>query len=165
MVKQSLEATANVEQLAAFAESVAAAKDETDIFQAAAHAADNLIGHSLFTVMSFDADAMEVERRFTSDPAHYPAGGRKKKRDTDWGQHVLVEGHVFIGTNEDDIRRNFNDHEVIIGLGLCSVLNIPIKRMGRTIGTMNLLDTTAHYGTDDVVIGSILAMGLAIAIS
>ena len=90
--------------------------------------------------------------------------GAKKKRDTEWGQFVLTDGQTYIGSNAEDIRRNFDDHEIIAGLGLCSVINIPIKRMGTTIGTMNLLDTTAHYDERDACMGAIIAMGLASAI-
>lgn len=155
----------DTQALSTFAEAVSTARDRIDVFLAAENTTRTLIGHSLFTIMLFDADAMEVQRCYTSDPENYPTGGRKKKRDTDWGRHVLLEGHVFIGANETDIRRNFDDYDVILELGLCAVLNIPIKRLGQTIGTMNLLDTTAHYGVNDVAIGSVITMGLAVALA
>ncbi len=154
----------HIDTLAAFALTVASVTTRDEICMAAELAASKTIGHSLFTVMAFDRDRIEVERFYTSDPENYPAGGRKKKRDTDWGQFVLLDGQTYIGANDEDIRRNFDDHEIIAGLGLCSVINIPIKRMDVTIGTMNLLDTTAHYDERDACIGAIIAMGLANAI-
>lgn len=151
--------------ISAFASTVANATDPIDAFRAAELATSTLIGHALFTVMAFDPERIEVQRLYTSDPESYPTGGRKKKRDTEWGRHVLLDGKVYIGSNEQDIRNSFDDHEVIISLGLCSVINIPIKRMGTTIGTMNLLDTTAHYDEADAHIGSVIAMGIATTLS
>jgi len=156
--------TTHMDTLSAYALTVATASNRNEICKAAEHAAVMTMGHSLFTVMAFDRERMEVERFYTSDPENYPAGGRKKKRDTDWGQFVLLDGQTYIGANDEDIRRNFDDHEIIAGLGLCSVINIPIKRMGVTIGTMNLLDTTAHYDERDACMGAIIAMGLVSAI-
>ena len=154
----------HIDTLSAFALTISTASSRNEICTAAELAAAKTIGHSLFTVMAFDRDQMEVQRFYTSDPENYPAGGRKKKRDTEWGQFVLIDGQTYIGANAEDIRRNFDDHEIIAGLGLCSVINIPIKRMGVTIGTMNLLDTTAHYDERDACVGAIIAMGLANAI-
>lgn len=156
--------TAHMDTLSAYALTVANASSRDEVCKAAEHAAAATIGHSLFTIMAFDRDQMEVERFYTSDPANYPAGGRKKKRDTDWGQFVLVDGQTYIGASDEDIRKNFDDHEVIASLGLCSVINIPIKQLGVTIGTMNLLDTTAHYDERDACVGAIITMGLASAI-
>lgn len=132
-----------------YAAAIADAKTPTDAFKAAETVSQSLIGHALFTLMIFDAGRMEVERCYSSDPASYPAGGRKQKRDTEWGQHVLTDGKPYIGSSADDIRASFNDHEVILNLGLISVLNVPIQHRGSTIGTMNMLDKTAHYSADD----------------
>ncbi len=150
-----------VSALAVFVNSLASATSSEAAFQAACDIARDLIGHQLFTIMAFDADAMEVERCFTSNPDAYPAGGRKQKRDTAWGRHVLSEGKHFIGYNADDIRANFHDHEVIKGLGLNSVLNVPIRCLGKTVGTMNLLDDADFYKESDVAIASIIASSLA----
>ncbi len=108
-------------------------------------AADELVGHKLFTVMRFDSDSMEVERLYSSQPQAYPPGGRKQKRDTAWGHHVLELGKPYIGSNADDIRWAFNDHDLILSLGLESVLNMPITRENSVIGTMNVLHKAGHY--------------------
>lgn len=147
--------------LCRFAEAVANAREPIEAFRAAETATKSLIGHGLFTVMAFDPDAMEVARLFSSHPAEYPPGGRKRKRDTAWGHQVLEQGQFFIGANADDIRANFDDHEVILGMGLNAILNVPIRRLGRTVGTMNLLDRTPHYRAIDARTGAVIAMGLA----
>lgn len=146
------------------AAAIRGAASTEDAFRAAEAAAQALIGHRLFTVMAFDAARMEVQRRYSSDPEHYPAGGSKKKRDTEWGRHVLEQGRVLIGAGADDIRRYFDDHAVILGLGLTAVLNVPIRRGGETVGTMNLLDATAHYTDADAETGKTLAAALADAL-
>ena len=143
--------------LSALVNAVAEAKGPDAIFAIIADAANTFIGHRLFTVMAFNAEAMQVQRLYSSDPEAYPPGGRKDKRDTPWGRHVLEEGHPFIGGNADDIRANFDDHATILGLGLESVLNVPVRLYGRTIGTMNLLHERKYYDTADLECGYFLA--------
>jgi GAF domain-containing protein len=84
----------------------------------------------------------------------------KKKRDTAWGRQVLEQGEPYIGYSADDIRANFNDHEVILGLGLQSVLNMPVRIEGHTLGTMNLLHERDYYGAQDLETASLLAVML-----
>jgi len=54
-------------------------------------------------------------------------------------------------------RASFNDHEVILGLGLQSVLNMPVRSAGITLGTMNLLHECDYYSDQDLEIASLLA--------
>lgn len=150
-----------VRALGVYAENVASAPDAGVAFRYAEEVARELIGHRLFTVMQFNPETMEVRRCYTSNPEEYPTGGRKEKRDTAWGRHVLEQGRFFIGSDADDIRANFDDHEVIARLGLESVLNVPIRFLGRTIGTMNLLDVAGYYRDDHVLIAEVIAAPLA----
>ena len=151
------DAVLTVADLSELMTTVADAASSEAVFSAVAGAAETFIGHRLFTIMAFDAKAMQVQRRYSSNPEAYPPGGTKAKRDTQWGRHVLEQGRPFIGRNADDIRTNFDDHEVIFGLGLGSVLNVPIRIWGRTIGTMNLLHQTEFYSTVDLERGFIFA--------
>lgn len=130
-------------------------------FAAAELAANAAIGHRLFTIMAFHADSVEVERLYSSNQEAYPPGGRKQKRDTAWGQQVLERGEPYIGSTANDIRANFNDHDVILGLGLESVLNIPVKFEGQTIGTMNLLHDKNYYDTSHLGLATEIAAILA----
>jgi len=147
-----------------FAEQAANASSPENVFELAESITRLFIGHNLFTVMVFDSGRMEVQRCYTSDPKNYPVGGRKKKRDTAWGHHVLLQGNPIIGHGEENIRSFFDDHEVISGLGLCSVINIPIKKLGKVVGTMNLLDTTPHYTTNDIKLGTLITLALSTAL-
>ncbi|HET7090478.1 MAG TPA: hypothetical protein VFL17_17725 [Anaerolineae bacterium] len=56
---------------------------------------------------------------------------------------------VFRGGGPADIVSAFDDHETILGLGLGSVLNIPVVFKGRCVGTMNLLHEAGWYGPED----------------
>ncbi len=150
-----------VRHLGEYVQRVADAPNPDGAFQMADEAARNLIGHRLFTIMQFNPDSMEVKRCYSSNPGEYPPGGRKAKRDTHWGRHVLEQGQVFIGYNAEDIRANFDDHAVIERLGLASVLNMPIRSLGRTVGTMNLLDKAGSYGKEHVQVASIIAGAMA----
>ncbi len=88
--------------------------DRTEFLHVAAATADTIIGHKLFTIMAFHEPTMEVERLYSNQPDAYPTGGRKKKRDTQWGQQVLEFGKPYIGRAADDIRENFNDHMLCV---------------------------------------------------
>ncbi len=143
--------------LSALVHEVAEAATPEAAFRAVEVAAQGAIGHRLFTVMRFDAAAMEVQRLYSSNPGAYPAGGRKAKRDTAWGRQVLEEGRPFIGTGAHDIRAHFGDHEVILGLGLESILNVPVRVCGRTVGTMNLLHGAGYYTPEHLEAGWLLA--------
>ncbi|MEQ8707720.1 MAG: GAF domain-containing protein [Rhodospirillales bacterium] len=153
--------TDQLSTLSAFTRQAGEAKTDQDAFRAADEAAGRLVGHRLCTIMAFHPETMEVERCYTSNPDAYPAGGRKQKRDSEWGEHVLLQGRYFIGYNADDIRRNFNDHELIDSLGLRSILNIPVRCLGRTIGTLNLLHEAGYYNESQVGLASVIASGLA----
>ena len=143
--------------LSALVEAVAGATHAEAAYSAVADAAETFIGHRLFTVMAFEAGTMQVQRLYSSNPEVYPPGGQKAKRNTPWGHQVLEQGLPFIGRNAEDIRNNFDDHEVIFRLGLASVMNVPIRICGKTIGTMNLLHQSDYYSTEDLERGFIFA--------
>jgi hypothetical protein len=80
---------------------------------------------------------MEVERLYSTNTAAYPVGGRKAKRDTAWGRHVLSERRIFVGEGEAPLRAAFDDHATIFGLGLRSMINVPLVWDDACVGTMN----------------------------
>lgn len=155
--RPSRDAALVLEALSALAAVSAEAANREAVFAAADKAAQAAIGHRLFTVMAFDAEAMTVQRLYSSNPQAYPLGGRKKKRDTEWGRQVLERGKAYIGRSVDDIRASFDDHETILGLGLGAVLNMPVHICGRVVGTVNLLHVPGYYDTDDLDTARVLA--------
>src|SRR5437868_11204975 len=132
-----------IDDLSLLAEALRAANPPHAIYAALESVSGQVIGHRLFTIMSFDAGRSEVERVYSSLPSVYPVGGRKNKADTKWADHVLRAMKVFRGTTPNDIRSAFDDHQTILGLGLGSIINIPGGFEGRCLGTMNL---THHAG-------------------
>jgi len=120
------------------------------MMQAVDGAAADLIGHRLFTIMVVHHATMEVERLYSNMPEAYPVAGRKKKRDTWWGGHVVEQGKPFVGAGPADLAKAFADHELIRSLGLNCVLNVPLRFDGLTRGTMNLLHTGEHYTPDHI---------------
>lgn len=132
-----------------------------DAFAAAHEEARAATGPLLLTATAYDAAAMTVRRLWSSDPSAYPVGGTKPKRDTPWGRHVLLERRVFVGEGEDAIRAHFADHATILGLGLCSVVNVPVTEDGRVVGVLNLLWPAPTVGADRIALAERFAHTLA----
>lgn len=143
--------------LATLVEKLAEAPDANAMFVALALEANTQIGHRLFTIMAFDAENRQVRRLYSSNPEAYPPGGIKSKRDTPWAQQVLDQGKPYVGSEADDIRAHFTDYELIAKLGLASVLNMPIRLTGRTLGTMNLLHEARYYESHHLEPARVLA--------
>jgi hypothetical protein len=146
-----------VSDLERLASALAATGRPPAIYQALEALSSRVIGHRLFTIMRFDADRGEVERVHTSLPSVYPVGGRKAKARTAWSDHVLRDQKIFVAADPDGIRAAFDDHNTILGLGLGSIINVPIVFEGRCLGTMNLCHQAGWYGTADEPIGRLLA--------
>ena len=145
-----------LDDLAGLAAALRSADQPPRIFAAVAALAAATIGHRLFTIMRFDAERAEVERVHSSLPAVYPVSGRKTKAQTAWADHVLRDMQVFRATTPDQIRAAFDDHATIAGLGLGSILNIPLVLAGRCVGTMNLLHAPGWYTAEDEPAGLLL---------
>lgn len=114
--------------------------------------------HGLLTAMRFDAAAMTVQRIWSSAPGAYPVGGAKPKRDTEWGRQVLLERRVFVGEGAAAIRAHFGDHAVILGLGLRSIVNVPVVARGACLGTLNLLWAAERVGPEQVALARLLGL-------
>ncbi len=100
--------------------------------------------HILFTVLIHHPALRESERFYSNRPHEYPLGGRKPVTDSAWMQRVIGRGEPYIGRTAADIREVFFDHELILSLGCESVLNMPVRWAGQTIGTLNLLAGAGH---------------------
>lgn len=137
-----------------------AARNEAprEFFDEVARTAAEAMGCALFTVMRLDPALQEVERVYSTDEAAYPVGGRKAKRDTAWARQVLGEGRLFIGEGDAAISAAFDDHATILGLGLHSIINVPVMAAdGTCIGTLNFLMRRKALANADVEIARKLA--------
>jgi hypothetical protein len=155
----------SADQIEDLAAAAASPEQPSALLQGIGRVGAATIGQALFTAMRFDEDAMEVERLHSSDPAAYPLGGRKRKRDTAWGRHVLIERRVFVGEGEEAIRAAFDDHALILGLGLRCVINVPVVFAARCHGTLNFLATRAAVSSEDVAPARLLALIAAPALA
>lgn len=136
-----------------------AAQSPPALFTAIAAVATRHLNARLVTAMRHDEAASTVERIYSSNEAAYPVGGRKVKQDSDWSRHVLVEHRVLVSAGDDAIRKHYNDHAVIFGLGLHSCVNVPLVSAGNCIGTLNVLRAEREWSEDDVAL--VRALGIA----
>ncbi|HEX3347619.1 MAG TPA: GAF domain-containing protein [Acetobacteraceae bacterium] len=102
-------------------------------------------GHILFTILIHHPALRQSERFYSNKPAEYPIGGRKPVTDSAWMQRVIGGGEPYIGRTREDIREVFFDYDLIWSLGCESVLNMPVRWRGQTLGTLNLLAEAGHY--------------------
>ena len=102
-------------------------------------------GHILFTVLVHHPALKQSERFYTNQPAAYPIGGRKPVTDTPWMQRVIHAGEPYIGRTQRDIEEHFFDHALIHSLGCDSILNMPVRWRGQTMGTLNLCHRAGFY--------------------
>ena len=126
-------------------------------FEAIEAAAAKSIGHRLFTILVHHRAERESERIYSNMPDAYPVQGRKPVTDSPWMQQVMVRGLPYIGRDSDDIRDVFFDHELILSLGCQSVLNIPLRWRGQTLGTLNLLHEENWYQVHHIEMATVLA--------
>jgi len=121
----------------------------------------NAIPNELYSAMRYHPATIEVERIASTMPEIYPVGGRKPKKDTPWGQKVLIDRHINLGSGADDIRWAFSDHETILGLGLDQVMNVPVILGEQVVGTMNYLRPQQPFSLQEQAIAQLLAACLA----
>ena len=130
-------------------DAVARSLDEAEQPHATFHAVDaamkQAVGHILFTILISHHDTKLSERFYSNMPEAYPVGGTKPIKESGWTKLLLDEGRPYIGRTKEDIAWAFFDHELIHSLGCDSVLNMPVRWRGHTIGTMNLLDRAGAY--------------------
>jgi len=107
------------------------------------------IGHRLFTILSYDPRTGVATRLYSNLPEAYPAGRSKTLAPGLWTETVLDRGEPYIGRTPADLQAVFSDHALIASLDCQSVLNMPIRWRGRTVGSLNLLHAAHWYGAED----------------
>jgi hypothetical protein len=76
------------------ARALAAPGQPQPLYRALDRLLGDLIGHKLFTLMIYDAEAREVARVYSNQPAAYPIGGRKPYSASSLFDRLLVEPPV-----------------------------------------------------------------------
>ncbi len=87
----------------------------------------------------------------------YPLGGCFEIGAFPLWPRLLSGGRPFIGRTAADIRENFLDHTVILSLGCESVLNMPVRWQGRTLGALSLLHERHWYSDADLPLVRLVA--------
>lgn len=141
----------------AVAAAVAVSGQPGPLFTALDRGMGHAIGHKLFTILVVHPGARESQRYYSNMPKEYPVGGRKPITETHWFARVLGQGEPYIGRTYDDIRDVFFDHELIRSLGCESVLNVPVRWDGRSLGTINLLHEAGFYTEADIPAAKVFA--------
>jgi GAF domain-containing protein len=144
--------------------SAGAATSPDALFEAIHQVAKRRVDAGLVTAMRHDEAAATVERLYSSNPAAYPVGGRKLKRDSDWSRHVLVEHRVLVSAGDDAIRQHYTDHATIFGLGLHSCVNVPLVSGGKCLGTLNVLNARSSWSEDEVAAARVLGLAALAAV-
>lgn len=128
---------------------VIAAFDATNqpdaLYAAISKAMAAMPGFKLFTILICQHEKQVTQRIFTSNPEAYPVGGTKPMTSSPWFDRIIERGEIYIGRTREDIKTAFFDYELIWSLGCESVINVPIRWRGRTLGTFNLLHQAGYY--------------------
>ena len=143
--------------LRAVATVAAAGGPAHDLIAALDAALASVLGHKLFTAMAYHDATGESARVYTNQPAAYPVGGRKAMNPTPWAKRVIHERRPYLGPTPADVKAVFYDWELIAALGCGSVLNLPVTRSGRLLGTLNLLHEARWYDETDISAGEAFA--------
>ncbi|MFT4069404.1 GAF domain-containing protein [Paraburkholderia sp.] len=132
------------------------------VWQAFERSLTEVFGQRLFTVLAYDETSSRLGRLHSNRLDINPVGGLKRVTQSRWSDQVLRRGEIFIGSTREDIEAVFSEYEVLWSIGCESVLNIPVRRNGITLGTLNLLGEAGLYDHADVELAYIFAQ-LAVA--
>ena len=122
------------------------------------HIGRDAVGHCLFSANAFRVETMEVERLYSSNPGAYPVGGRKHKKLTAWGAQVLLDRRVFVGDGDQAIREFFDDHALMRGLGVHSIVNVPVVWRGACLGVLNFAGPHPRFEAGQIAMARMLGL-------
>jgi hypothetical protein len=135
----------------------AEAADAREVYRRVEQIAAATMGWRLFTILRYVEAEQAVERLYSSDEKAYPVGGRKPLDKITASHGAMEKGEVFLAGTREEVRKAFFDHELIFSLGITAILNVPIRRVGQRLGTVNLCGEEGLYGAAEIARGKILA--------
>lgn len=129
-------------------------------------------GYSLFTILTYSPDLDKVVRIHSTRPELHPLGQRSSQGNSlrastvppqrkAWVRRLFEDGEIWRGSTKEDLKAIFEDWELLWSVGLGSVLNIPVRLGGKTIGSLNILDKERAYDEADLSIGILIAQMVA----
>ena len=119
---------------------------------------DRLIGSRMFTFLRFDHARFEMRRLYCTRADRYPVGACKPMRRGPWFECVVDRGEVFIASGEREMLATFGDAAALAELGCTSSMCVPVRHLGRTLGTMNLNGVAGAYDEHAAAIALPFAM-------
>lgn len=132
--------------------------DDTDsIWSGFERSLTEVFGQRLFTVLAYDEASSRLGRLHSNRIDINPVGGLKRVTQSRWSDQVLRRGEIFVGSTREDIKAVFSEYEVLWSIGCESVLNIPVRKNGVTLGTMNLLGEAGLYDHADIGLALVFA--------
>lgn len=108
------------------------------------------VGHRHMTALLYDLECGEAERVFSSDPATYPATGRKPFTQGPIMMRVRDTARPYVAIDRRALIRDFPDHQKIFAMGCESLVNLPLIVGGAVIGQVNLLHEQDFYTQEKV---------------
>jgi hypothetical protein len=141
-----------------------AEKPERETYKAVERLALETCGWRLLTILKYLEKESVVERLSSSDEAAYPLGGRKPLDKITASHGAMEHGGIFLAGTKADVKEAFFDHELIFSLGITAIMNVPIRHMGRRLGTLNFCGEEGEYHEREMQIGRVLAGLLAPAL-
>jgi hypothetical protein len=106
-------------------------------------------------------DEIRLRRYYSSEGAHYPVNGAKRKVLTPWTECLFVHGRVFVGEGVDALARHFDDYPRMRPWKLQSVVNVPLMRGNVCYATFNVFGTRPHWQPHEIVAIRVLALAAA----
>lgn len=143
--------------LASVAAALQAGQPPDVVWDRIEQALTQVYGQRLFTVLAYDEASSRLGRLHSNRPDINPVGGFKRVTASRWADHVLRRGELFTGSTREDIKAVFSEYELLWSIGCESVLNIPVRKGGVTIGTMNLLAGAGQYDRADPALALVFA--------
>ncbi len=111
-----------------------------------------LTGCDAFTLLIYDLEKGVALRVFSSCPEEFPTEGSKVLTGSVWAEWLLTQMAPLVSEGPEALKRNFDDHEVIMDLGIKAIINFPILRQGKCIGAVNCLYYSMPKWTNDQAI-------------
>lgn len=103
------------------------------------------VGHRYMTVLIYDPSGQEAERVFSSNPAVFPATGRKSFRQGPVMARVRETGLPYVAIDRKAVIRDYPDHEKIFAMGCACLVNLPIVVGAQAVGQVNLMHEQGFY--------------------
>lgn len=139
-----------------------AGNQPTRTYAALEELAKDLVGLTLFTIMTSDSVRKLSERVYSNRPDIYPVTGRKAHTETLWSETTLRNKMIFVANTIEEIAKVFDDHAMILSLGCELVMSMPIVLDGEVIGLVNCLHTRGHFTEARIEAASALKLPAAI---